>query len=105
MRLEEEWNAAALDLGLDITIPFLLELRSGKVISARVLLKRFGAIHGMLIVSDERDVIAAHDEITLEGYGFSVLDDSGDEYSRDDIIDVLREWGWAGDENAKPAWL
>jgi hypothetical protein len=101
------WQQASNDLGLDIVAPFVLQLPSGVQINAIFFLKNFGAQEGMLIVSKFDDVSQYVDELTQAGYGFSVLSKyrSDTNYVRDNIVDVLRDWGWSGPPDSRPAWL
>jgi hypothetical protein len=96
--LEDLWRAAAADLSLDIEAPFELVLPSGARITARVLVKGYGAERGMLLVGRYADVAHHASELLEQGFGFSVMDDPlpGHGYDREDMIEVLRDWGWVG---------
>lgn len=104
--LLEEWSEAARDLGLEIEGPFSLVLGTGACIAARLLLKRFGAQKGMIIVTDFSTVAPFIDEIFAAGYGFSTLSEPSerDRYNRDVFIEMLRDWGWGGPEELRPGW-
>jgi len=105
--LEDLWRAAALELGLDLVVPFRLVLPSGAEVSARVLVKGFGAKEGMLILSRYDDVRSSVKELAKEGYGFSVMSDPGpgEQFVRQDIVEVLRDWGWSGPPTDAASWL
>ena len=106
-RLLHIWEVAAKNLGLEIIAPCLLTLPSGENVNAAVLVKNFGAPNGMLIVQSYDEVERCLDELAGAGYGFSVLDEyrEDEQYSRQDFIEVLKDWGWNGDERSKPRWL
>ncbi len=101
------WQIAANDLNLEIITPFILMLSSGVEIEAEFLLKNFGAFKGMIVINKYDQVSGYVDEIVNEGYGFSVLDEpfENEQYSRDDYIEILSDWGWSGDKSNKPSWL
>lgn len=105
--LEDVWQAAAVDLALEVATPYEVVLPSGARVAARVLVKKFGGDHGMLLVRNYSDVSSVISELIEEGYGFSVMDDPlpGDEYGRQTTIEVLRDWGWTGSQDDTPAWL
>ncbi|MDM8563067.1 hypothetical protein QUF54_06920 [Candidatus Marithioploca araucensis] len=101
------WKIASKDLEFQILAPFSLTLPSGIQITAKLLVRNFGADNGTLIVGKYSEVRLYIDELTGEGYGFSVLEepDEEEQYSRESFIDLLREWEWAGTEVQKPEWL
>jgi len=104
--LVERWLEAARDLHLEIEAPFSVALQSGAVVGARFQVKHFGAPKGMLVVTDSSNVVPFIDDIIAAGYGFSVLSDprQSEPYEREDFIEVLRDWGWSGSEEARPVW-
>jgi hypothetical protein len=106
-RLVEMWQSAAKDLNLEIITPFILRLSSGIKIEAEFLVKNFGASKGMIVFKKYDQVATCVDEIVNEGYGFSVLDEPGEneQYVRDYFIEILNDWGWSGDKSMKPSWL
>ena len=102
----EEWFEAARDLDLDIQAPFLLVLESGAHIKTRLLLKNFGAVNGMLIVTDWDTIAQFAEEIVEAGYGYSTLSESDDrdQYNHYGFVEMLRDWGWSGPEALQPDW-
>ncbi|CAN5259272.1 hypothetical protein BH23VER1_BH23VER1_32570 [soil metagenome] len=106
-RLPALWKEAADDLGFEVVSPFELILKSGACVRFPLLVRHFGAIEGMLILSDYSLVSGWIDEIQEAGYGFSVWSepDLGALYDRAGFIEVFLEWGWAGPESETPAWL
>ncbi|HID99943.1 MAG TPA: hypothetical protein EYP59_06605 [Thiotrichaceae bacterium] len=103
----EIWQEAAHDLGLEIVVSFSLKLPSGKKINTDLLLRHFGDEQGMLIVRNYKKVKFWGDEISEQGYGFSVLSDSSKEemYVKAEFIDLLIDWGWSGQDSEQPEWL
>jgi hypothetical protein len=109
-KLAEKWSHIADALGLRIVAPFTLTLPSGARVEADVLLQEFGAPKGMLLVTEAEKVPKDIDAIFSAGYGCSVLSEpiSPAVLSREDLestVDVLRDWGWAGEPDKTPAWL
>ena len=102
----EKWSEAARDLGLEIVAPFSIVLGNDSRIDARLLLKRFGARNGMVIVTNFPTVEPFIEEILAAGYGFSTLSEPSvsDHYDRDVFIEMLRDWGWSGAEDLRPEW-
>ena len=92
-KLVQEWMRAARDLGLRVIAPFTVELSSGARIEVEFLLKDFGALNGMLIVTDFSRIAPYSKEILEAGYGFSTLSEPHEiePYNRDDFIEVLRD--------------
>lgn len=107
MKLEDLWIQAASDLGLEIHVPYSVRLPSGVSVDARVHLQNFGGINGMLVVSDYSSISMLFDEITSQGYGFSVLDDPlpSEVYDREVFIEMLVDWGWSGTSAERPSWM
>ncbi|MBU1239030.1 hypothetical protein KKF84_13285 [Myxococcota bacterium] len=71
-----------------------------------VLLRDFGASHGMLLVTDFSLISSFADELTNLGYGYSCLSEpTGVAHPDDDeaLMEMLSDWGWAGRDNP-PAW-
>jgi hypothetical protein len=106
-RLIHMWEIAANDLELEIIAPFMLFLSSNTQIKAEFLLKNFGAAKGMIVIKQYDQVAPYVDEIVKDGYGFSVLDEPGEneKYIRDDFLEILNDWGWSGEKSKKPKWL
>ena len=106
-RLASAWAQAAKILGVEIVAPFSVMLPSGTRIDAPVLVKSFGARNGMLIVTDYAEV--RHELATLEdaGFGFAVLEgpDPAEPFVVNEFVDMLRDWGWTGRQEAEPSWL
>ena len=105
--LHSRWQAAALDLGLQIVAPYELALPSGVRIRVPLLVKHFGGREGMLVVTDYSRIADWVDEIGLAGYGFSTSSEPRPDevYDRDDCIAVLADWGWTGTDSERPRWI
>ena len=56
MQIEEEWDLARNDLGLDIVTPFYVMFEGGEQLKANILLKNFGGKNGMLILTSFKPV-------------------------------------------------
>lgn len=104
-RIQAEWEQARDDLGLEIVIPFKLDLENGVTIHAELLVKNFGGRNGMLIVKKYDIVKDNLTEIQKLGFGFSVLDESWQPYDRAAMIDMLSDWEWAGLTAETPNWI
>jgi len=106
-RLLQVWEVAAEDLQIEIMSPFFLSLPSGAHVEVLVLVKKFGADKGMLVLTDYSEIEYYINELENEGYGFSVFDEPREDesYSRKDFIELLEDWGWSGNEVSKPKWL
>jgi hypothetical protein len=103
----EIWQEAAHALGLEIVVGFSLKLPSGDQINTDMLLLNFGDEQGMLIVRDYEKLEQWIDEISEQGYGFSVLSDSPEDkvYVSSTFIELLKDWGWSGQDGEEPKWL
>ena len=99
-RLGQSWAEAGADLGMRVAAPFVLTTAAGQALPFDAVIYDFGSTRGMLVLEqwDEAKAEAA----TESGYGFSCMDSF--QYERGSAIDVLRDWGWSGQE-APPAWL
>lgn len=101
-----EWQHISRDLGVDIQTPFKITLPSGARIVAPVLVLGFGAEKGMVIVTDYDEIEPYIDELVECGYGFSTLTPaSSDDYDRESVIELLSDWEWVGNPDARPTWV
>lgn len=105
--LAEAWFRVAEILGVEIVAPYSAELPSGARIDASVLVKRFGARVGMLIVTDYARVRSELAALDAAGYGFSVLEEPepADPFDVEEYAEMLRDWGWAGSQESRPSWF
>ena len=107
-RLLQHWRAASADLGLRLKEAFVVDLGPNGILEADLLVEDFGAPKGMLVFSDFRAVTTASGRILDQlGYGYSVMGEPRPEedYSRDEFVSVLSDWGWSGDPTKRPRWL
>ena len=108
-KLVEKWEAARDDLGLDIVVPYEVDLGNNVKLQAKLLVRNFGARNGILVFTDMDLVWPHRNELSNLGYGYSVLDEPTDKtneaYDRDLFIDMLSEWEWTGGEATRPSWI
>jgi hypothetical protein len=106
-RLAAKWRRDGARLGLDIVAPFTANLPSGDRIVADVLVKNFGNVNGMLIFRNSDQVYDKGDAILEAGFGASVLEEPTAEepFDMDSLVEMLRDWGWWGDDTRRPVWL
>jgi hypothetical protein len=91
--LREAWIAASKDLGIAVRVPYAVSLQNGVLIEADVLVRHFGARHGMLLSSLDDDVFDGSDDaIVQSGYSWSLLCTSYEIYDRNYFIEA-REIG------------
>lgn len=100
------WRRVAEELQIDIVTPFEVSLSDGIVLRVAALVKSFGARNGMLVMKDF-GILAPHTgKIADLGYGFSSnIGASIDDYDRESMIEVLRDWTWTGPRDQEPKWL
>lgn len=93
-------------LGLDLVIPFDLDIGNDVTIHAELLVKNFGGGNGTLVIK-EWDAVRNYVALISEklGYGISTLEEPLEPYDRETIIEMLSEWGWAGPMAEAPAWI
>ena len=97
------WHAVANDLGIEIVSPCEVDLGQLGILHATALVRNFGPKNGM-VVDPAWSILKPFSNALLEaGYGFSRI--KLGEYERARMIDVLRDWGWAGSRRTKPQWL
>ena len=70
--IREYWKRASNDLGIRIESPFKVFLKDGSFFEFDVLVKDFGAKHGMLITTDYKKIKSFKDELIEMGYGYSI---------------------------------
>jgi|SRR6185503_5270044 len=105
--LQAELQRAGQDLGLEIVVPYNLDVPGGVHIHAIALLPQLGAQKGMIIVSHFEDLQGAAIQLVDDGYGYSVLDDPSpsDVYDLHSYIDMFSEWGWGATSETRPDWM
>jgi hypothetical protein len=105
-RLVAIWREASRDLGLRLEAPFTLLLVSGATVVARLLVRDFGAVNGMLILTDHSHVRSNADDVVAAGFGYSTLSEPApdEQYDRESVVEMLQDWGWSGPEDRRPSW-
>ncbi|MDR7115876.1 hypothetical protein [Caulobacter sp. BE254] len=70
-------------------------------------LRGFGGAKGTLIVADYEAIRSHREAILAAGFAYSVFDvgAEGAYRSREDILDLLRDWTWTGAPEDRPVWL
>jgi len=105
--LPPAFAAMRADLGVDITVPFELEI-DGERLRFDALIRNFGARNGMVIDRDSK-VISEHGARLIElGYGYSCFDFESwiaSPYDRQSTIETLSDWGWSGPASERPEWV
>jgi hypothetical protein len=104
-KMQAKWEQARDDLGLDLVIPFDLDLGNDVTIHAELLIRNFGCPNGMIIVREYDVVKKSLAQIDALDYGFSVLDEPHGPYDRATMIEMLSEWGWTGPMAEAPQWI
>jgi hypothetical protein len=100
-----KWRAIAHVLGINVkkisSTQCGLPSNWGEV----VLLEKFGAENGMVLLPSGTPVLQHADAIAANGYGFSVI--APVEQSKEhlqSLKEALRDWGWTGAESDRPEW-
>lgn len=98
-------GARRLSLRMEFGKPISLPHANQLVPIARLI--DFGDVNGMLIFGNFAAIRDSVDELRRLGYGYSVLEASGEvyEWNEDDFLEMLRDWGWSSNEANKPVWL
>ena len=105
--LQSFLQQACQELGLDIVIPFSLNVREGIQIKAQVLLPQLGAANGMIIVNDYEELSGVASELLSMGYGYSILDEPlpSEDYDLESCVEMFSDWGWGNINEGKPDWM
>lgn len=87
---------------LKIDYGFIAIIGDNNQIQSVARIHGIGGMNGMLIFRHYDKVRAYVDEVKRAGYGFSVLDEPGDEESFDlqSFQEMFRDWGWSGYDDA-----
>jgi hypothetical protein len=104
-RFQEHWKFIAVKWGLRIEAPYVVKLARGQA-TVPVLLRDFGAPHGMLLVTEFSQISPHADELVGLGYGYSCLSEPiGVAHPDDDeaLLEMLLDWGWSG-AGSPPSW-
>jgi hypothetical protein len=102
--LQAQWIKIAERLGLDVELGVPIPLSEGQVV-APVVLRKFGARNGMVLVAKYEEVRAHTNSLVEAGFGYSTLGEpKSDDFDVNGVIEMLRDWGWTGD-GPSPTWL
>jgi len=97
------WEQAEKDLEINVTAPFILELKDGRslIYIARIL--DFGSRKGTLVFDiEEKSELFVGKEY---GYYCSALNmEYYKSYNRKELIETLEDWGYFGEEKNRPNW-
>ena len=101
--LGTQWARAAKDLGVEIVVPYTLEVSQVERYEFACLLPQFGATNGMLLRTTHdkaASVAAAANEFGVsEMYAETRL-----EYEVSSYIECLCDWGWVSKDQSPPEW-
>lgn len=100
------WQRAAATLGVEIEEPQRVKDTPEVTLQADMLVRSFGAPRGTLVFEKTDQYPSFFEELQKQGYTASSFgpyaDDS--ECSLLGMLEVLSDWGWAG-EGPEPPWL
>jgi len=70
-------------------------------------IRDLGAANGMLIFEKYEDFCELAERLLDAGYGFSVLDEPGqqEEFDLQSFEEMFADWGWSGERHRKPSWM
>lgn len=109
LKLKHMFSAAASDLGVEVVEDYKVgPVGADQVVEVPVHLPRFGGRIGMLVVTDLSQLGESPDALVRRGYGCSVLSATSSKrtpYDRESFIAMLADWGWNGEDSARPPWL
>lgn len=102
-RVVAAWKAAAADLRIQFTSPFVVTLPDGRTHEHLGLVHRFGRRAGTLIgVLYEPSEKSPHP--ACDDYYYSILGPGYGRYERQSFIDTLADWQFFGPESERPEW-
>lgn len=102
--LQQSLERVSKELGIDIEIPFILDLPCGRI-EAEALLRHFRYECGIVINVNSRELGDLHKHLADFGYGAVTLPEPAcdGEYDKEKWMMLCREWGWRG-KNDPPDW-
>lgn len=102
----DAFRDAAEQLNVSLVGPLEVELASSRVV-ADMLFPSFGAPKGTLVFPLTDVVPPQAGELSDMGYAVSLLAILGEKhnYSVEQLIEMLSDWGWCGAEDEAPAWI
>ena len=103
-QMADAWQRAAIDLGIEVLTPFVVEGFDGEPVEFLALVRGFGAEAGTLLCTTDNDFDFAFELSTVRGYYASALNPAHYvQYDRDGFASTLKDWGWYGPGPA-PEW-
>lgn len=102
----DSWLASARRLGVEVTGPFPVTLPDGRRLEAKMHVPNFGAENGTLVFS-ELSRLNDYEQVLAIGYSYSVFDEPPEGYvtPEQDMVEILRNWGWNGADERRPQWM
>lgn len=98
---------ASVELGLQVEFDYKAILGDGRELLCLARIPYLGGPSGMLLFASSQAIGGHEKELLRIGFGYSVLDEPGQNESYD--VDVFREmfvdWGWSGNEGLRPIWM
>lgn len=100
-----KWSEIALVLGVNVTKISSAQCGLPSNWGEVLLLEKFGAENGLVLLPDGTPVLQYADAIAANGFGFSVIEPAGHsaEYLNS-LKEALRDWGWKGADSDRPEW-
>jgi hypothetical protein len=104
-RLVEQWQQAALELGIHVTAPVELRNGFGQPFTCEALVHDFGSPTGAVVVSPKTerrvraDLRSLADKVWVSGSARRLTG-----YNRRHLIEELLDWGWFGEAGGEPSW-
>jgi hypothetical protein len=99
------WRLAAVDLGIRVTVPFVLTpIGTDELIEFIALVHEFGSPRGTLLAAIDEQLESLQQVTRRAGYFVSLLNPGCyEQYERQRFIDTLNDWGYFGQRTA-PTW-
>ena len=101
------WTQVARELAIEVATPGLIQLSNGTEIRVTAHIKTFGDRNGMAVDAEWSVIEPFTNDLVESGYGYSAVSIGPPPLDQDglaDIIEMLADWGWAGEKPA-PSWL
>jgi hypothetical protein len=95
----ESWIVQACHASnLQVDLGFLAAVGDTRTVRSVARIRGLGAVNGMLILRNYDEADSCLNDVKQAGYGFSVLDEPGDDEAFDlqSFQDMFRDWGWSG---------
>lgn len=104
---QKRWIEIGRRFDLTVRTHVALALDDESVV-APVLLKDFGAAHGMVLVTEYSYIRRFTERLVAAGFGYSCLPETGNKaidevINEASVVEMLRDWSWSG-PGTPPAW-